>query len=185
MRKQLMQKRYLVSGSAGAELLPSFICAVLVTLILLMMWDGYNDYRYQINNVANNETLGAKKLEVLTRIDNDLLFLGKNVSGMFKPQQQQPALMSKPADSDRYVIKMNNLTDDFYLSCPMAKVSASVVGLVSGDNNRKDIAIIRYQGKEASYSVSDALAKEVNIVRIFRDRVIVDEHGHCAALLMN
>lgn len=183
MRKQLMQKRYLLSRPAGAELLPSFISALLVTLILLMMWDGYNDYRYQLNNADNNATLGEKKLAVLTRVDNDLLYLEKSVSGMFKPQQ--PAITAKPASSDPYVMKNNKLTDDFYLSCPVAKVSASVVGLVSGNNNSKDIAVITYGGKEASYSVSDALDKEVNIVRIFRDRVIVDEHGYCAALLMN
>lgn len=183
MRKKSMQKRYLLSRSLGAELLPSFISAVFVTLILLMMWQSYNDYRYQMNNVDNNVTLAAKKLDVLTRVGNDLLSLERNGSGMFKPQQQ--ALTETPANSDPYVMKHNKLTDEFFLSCPVAKVSARVVGLVSDVNHSKDIAIIRYRGKEASYSVSDALDKEVNIVRIFRDRVIVDEHGYCAALLMN
>lgn len=185
MRKPLIQLRCISSRSVGAEMLPSFISAALVTLILLMMWDGYNDYRYQLKHAANNETLGAKKLDVVTRVNNDLLYLEKNLSGVFKPQQQQPMPTEKTGNSDSYFLKNNELTDDFYLSCPTAEISASVVGLVSGDNHNKDIAIIRYLGKEAGYSVSDALDKDVNIVRIFRDRVIVDEHGYCAALLMN
>ncbi|GLR08056.1 type II secretion system protein N [Mixta theicola] len=150
-----------------------------------MMLNSYNDYRYQLRKTINDEALAEQKLSVPTRVDNDLLLLQKSVSGMFKPQHRPSTLTEEQKKSQRYALSANNLTDDFYLSCPPAKVAARVIGLVSGDNKSKDIAVINYQGKEESYSVSDSLDGIINIVRIFPDRVIVNVRGYCAALLMD
>ena len=180
-----MQTLSYLRGAAPAGLLPCLISVLGVSAILCLLLNGYNDYRQRLSEALNNETLATQKLSVAARVDNDLNQLQKNLSNLFKPRHSPPSLTQQQANSQRYALTEGHSTDSFYLSCPPAQLAARVVGLLSSDNIHKNMAVIDYRGTGASYSVADSLDKGINIVRIFPDRVIVNEHGYCAALLMN
>lgn len=164
-------------------LLPSLVNILFISTIVLTLLSGYQDYRYQLGNAFTNEAQAEEQLKQPSRAEKEILILQKSFSDLFRPLQQQASVNNDPKKS--YALANNNLTDEFFMSCPTAEIEATVVGLLTGDPEANDIAIIAYQGKESSYRVSDQLEKGINIVRIFPDRAIVNIHGYCAALLMN
>lgn len=185
MDNDLIRKLYCLGGGTPLGLLPSLVNILFISAITLMLLSGYQDYRYQLNKAFNIEAQAEKKLKQPAQSDKDGLILQKSLSDMFRLSHEPVSLSGKKEAKRDYSLTNNELTDEFFMSCPAAEIGASVVGLLTGDSDANDIAIISYQGKESSYRVSDQLDKDVNIVRIFPERAIVNIRGYCAALLMN
>ena len=163
-------------------LLPTSLNALFISAVALIMMSGFQDYRHQLASALRYEEIADNKLKQPGPGERDLLVLQNNMRGIFSLQHSAATFVD---DEQDYLLTANPATDTFYLSCPPAKISARVMGLLSGSNKGKDIAVIAYQGQERSYQVADALDKDINIVRILPDRAIVNMHGYCAALLLN
>ncbi|YCH30145.1 hypothetical protein M1D48_18770 [Erwinia sp. D4-22] len=185
MAKKLSWKYSSLLRAASGELLPGLTSVMFISAIVIVLLNGYNDHHYQLREISNNEMLAEEALNSSSQTDKIMILLEKSAYSLFKYQHQQPMLTNTAEYNQRYALSANELTEAFYLSCPSAKLSARVSGLLSGDNINKNVAVIHYQGKEESYGINDSIGEGVTLIRIFPDRVIVNEHGYCAALLMN
>lgn len=86
---------------------------------------------------------------------------------------------------ERFRIHGSAADDALLLAAPRAKLTDSLVGVLISSNPAKHMAIIDSGGKQASYVLSDRLAEKFTILRILPDRVVINENGFYAALILD
>lgn len=166
MAKKLSWKYSSLFRAASGELLPGLTSVLFISAIVIVLLNSYKDHHYQLRKISNNEMLAEEALSTSSQVDKQMSLLQKNASALFKYQHQQLTLTNTAEYNQRYALSANELTEAFYLSCPSAKLSARVSGLLSGDNINKNIAVIHYQGKEESYGINDSIGEGVTLIRI-------------------
>jgi general secretion pathway protein C len=67
-------------------------------------------------------------------------------------------------------------------NAPPSTLNARLVGVLSGPHG---IAIVERASRQGSYSRGDALTDQVNLVRIFNDRIVISHRGQYEALLLD
>ncbi|HGM5491622.1 TPA: type II secretion system protein N [Serratia fonticola] len=85
---------------------------------------------------------------------------------------------------ERFRIRGAAVDDALLLAAPRAKLRDSLVGVLISSDPAKNMAIIDSGGKQASYAPSDRIAEKFTILRILPDRVVINEHGFYAALIL-
>ncbi|HEN3638965.1 type II secretion system protein N [Yersinia enterocolitica] len=76
--------------------------------------------------------------------------------------------------------------DDQLINAPISTIGVRLTGILTGPDRRKAIAIIEKNQIQNSYGYEDLLPDmRSRIVRIFTDRVIIDNEGNYEALLLN
>lgn len=85
---------------------------------------------------------------------------------------------------ERFRIQGSIADDALLLAAPRAKLRDSLVGVLISSNPAKNLAIIDSGGKQASYAPSDRIAEKFTILRILPDRVVINENGFYAALML-
>lgn len=86
--------------------------------------------------------------------------------------------------SKRFYIQEAVADDNLLMSAPRAKLRDSLVGVLMSSSSEKNIAIIESAGKQASYGLGDLIAGKFTILKIFQDRVVINEDGFYAALVL-
>jgi general secretion pathway protein C len=74
--------------------------------------------------------------------------------------------------------------DDLLLTAPRAKSKDTLVGVLTSSNPEKNIAIIESGGKQLSYGLHDRIAGKLTILKIFHDRVVINENGSYANFIL-
>lgn len=74
--------------------------------------------------------------------------------------------------------------DDLLLAAPRAKSKGNLVGVLISSKPEKNIAIIESGGKQLSYGLHDRIAGKLTILKIFHDRVVINENGSYAAFIL-
>ena len=85
---------------------------------------------------------------------------------------------------ERFRIQGSAADDALLLAAPRAKLRDSLVGVLISSNPAKNMAIIDSGGKQASYALSDRIDDKFIILRILPDRVVINENGFYAALIL-
>lgn len=95
--------------------------------------------------------------------------------------------VARPATTDvskRFYIQGAIADDSLLMSAPRTKLKDSLVGVLMSSNSEKNMAIIESAGKQASYGPGDLIAGKFTILKIFQDRVVINENGLYAALIL-
>lgn len=96
---------------------------------------------------------------------------------------------AKPAEMgdtrERFRINGSTANDSLLLAAPLAQRQDRVVGILTSSNPLKNIAIIDSTGKQMSYGVNDRINGMAAIIKIFEDRVVINENGFYAALVLS
>lgn len=85
---------------------------------------------------------------------------------------------------ERFRIQDSAADNALLLAAPRAKLRDSLVGVLISSNPAKNMAIIDSDGKQASYALSERIADKFAILRILPDRVVINENGFYAALIL-
>lgn len=85
---------------------------------------------------------------------------------------------------ERFRIRGAAVDDALLLAAPRAKLRDSLVGVLISSNPAKNMAIIDSAGKQASYAPGDRIAGKFTLLRILPDRVVINENGFYAALML-
>ncbi len=68
-------------------------------------------------------------------------------------------------------------------NAPEAAALGKITGLLFSDNAEKSLVIVEYGGKQTGYGVGDRLVgSNAVIVRILKNKILLDENGYYAAL---
>lgn len=95
-----------------------------------------------------------------------------------------PTPASAIGNHDRFRIQGSAADDALLLDAPRAKLRDRLVGVLISSNPAKNMAIIDSGGKQASYVQSDRIGNKFIILRILPDRVVINENGFYAALIL-
>ncbi|MGF6190042.1 type II secretion system protein N [Serratia sp. 2723] len=91
---------------------------------------------------------------------------------------------SATGSQERFHIHGSGADDTLLLAAPRAKLRDSLVGVLISSNPAKSTAIIESGGKQVSYGISDRIAGKFTVLRILPDRVVINENGFYAALIL-
>ncbi|MDW6002632.1 type II secretion system protein GspC [Vibrio mangrovi] len=71
------------------------------------------------------------------------------------------------------------------VNAPKTKLNLKLVGVVVSDNNREDLAIIAFQGVQATYGLKERIeGTRVTLESVFNDRVIIRNAGRDETLML-
>jgi len=104
----------------------------------------------------------------------------KDLMGLFGTSRQTSAIDGK----ERFRIGQSVDDDTLLLAAPRAKIRDSLVGILTSSNMEKNMVIIESAGKQTSYGLGDRIAGKFSVIRVFPDRVVINENGFYAALML-
>jgi general secretion pathway protein C len=88
------------------------------------------------------------------------------------------------AEQGRFRVYGKLAGDDLLMSAPVAKLKVKVVGLLCDKDNHAGVVIIEGAGRQQSYVSGEAINDTYPIMKIFSDRVVINENGFYAALML-
>lgn len=95
-------------------------------------------------------------------------------------------LFSADAPKDIYRVGHLSLEDPLFSQAPLSQLAVRLVGILNSTTPENSIAIIEQNKRQHSYTQGEALPeKKAVVVKIFADRVILDQQGYYKALLLN
>lgn len=101
---------------------------------------------------------------------------------LFYPDGQEDA--DADADQERFRVTRKLASDTLLMTAPVAKLPMKVVGLLCDKGNHAGMAIIEASGRQQSYLSDSAINDIYPIIKIFPDRIIINENGFYAALIL-
>ena len=88
--------------------------------------------------------------------------------------------------SDEWAVGPDPLPDGVLMNAPLAENAIKLTGTLAGSDCQKSIAIIEMNGIQRSYTCFDHLENNnQKIIRIFSDKVIIDNNGYYESLQIN
>lgn len=117
-------------------------------------------------------------------IQNQAVFPDKKVVQELKKLYEVTTNHSQKREKDRFLVREHLADDTVLRAAPKANSHDNIVGILTSSTPEKNIAIIESAGKQQSYSVQDRVAGTLTILKIFNDRVIVNENGSYAAFIL-
>lgn len=126
-------------------------------------------------------TLGNKdSLSTVTAPENIQPVIELNLLG------RPPVVRNWPEGEPRFQVRTPLPDDQLLLQAPLAKVNVRIVGIVSSRNPHKAMVIIEENNQQNSHVIGDKIGnQQYEVVRILTDRIIINENGYYAALVMN
>lgn len=115
-----------------------------------------------------------------THVAYPTMAVEQELAQLYGSTAQQPAKDSR----ERFRIQSVGDNDSLLLAAPRARLNERLVGILTSSNPDKNIAIVDGGGKQSSYGLSDKIAGKFAILRIFDDRVVINEDGFYATLLL-
>lgn len=95
-------------------------------------------------------------------------------------------LFSADAPKDIYRVGHLSLEDPLFSQAPLSQLAVRLVGILNSTTPENSIAIIEQNKRQYSYTQGEALPeKKAVVVKIFADRVILDQQGYYKSLLLN
>ncbi|CAI1749537.1 type II secretion system protein C [Serratia quinivorans] len=88
------------------------------------------------------------------------------------------------AEQGRFRVHGKLAGDDLLMAAPVAKLTLKVVGLLCDKDNHAGMVIIEGLGRQQSYVSGEAINDTYPIMKIFSDRVVINENGFYAALML-
>jgi general secretion pathway protein C len=88
------------------------------------------------------------------------------------------------AEQGRFRVHGKLAGDDLLMTAPVAKLTVKVVGLLCDKDNHAGMVIIEGSGRQQSYVSGEAINDTYPIMKIFSDRVVINENGFYAALML-
>ncbi|OPJ99462.1 type II secretion system protein N [Serratia marcescens] len=86
-------------------------------------------------------------------------------------------------DRERFRVRPG-VSNELLLLAPRATLSEKVVGILFSTQQARSMAIIESGGTQKSYQVGEKISGKSIILRIFTDRVIINDNGYYASLLL-
>ncbi|CQD37043.1 type II secretion system protein N [Yersinia mollaretii] len=95
-------------------------------------------------------------------------------------------LFSADAPKDIYRVGHLSLEDPLFSQAPPSHLAVRLVGILNSTTPENSIAIIEQNKRQHSYTQGEVLPeKKAVVVKIFADRVIIDQQGYYKSLLLN
>ncbi|CAI1070670.1 type II secretion system protein N [Serratia quinivorans] len=88
------------------------------------------------------------------------------------------------AEQGRFRVHGKLAGDDLLMAAPVAKLTLKVVGLLCDKDNHAGMVIIEVSGRQQSYVSGEAINDTYPIIKIFSDRIVINENGFYAALML-
>lgn len=117
-------------------------------------------------------------------IPNKVVFPDKQAEQELKKLYVVPEEQPQKEEKDRFRIHKRLADDAVLRSAPKTRSHDNLVGILTSSTPEKNIAIIESAGKQQSYGLQDHVAGTLTILKIFNDRVIVNENGFYAAFIL-
>lgn len=95
---------------------------------------------------------------------------------------------TKTADTAKNIYRVGNLSleDPLLLQAPLSHLPFSLVGVLSSSVHENSLVIIEQNKSQRSYIQGDELTEHnAVIVKIFPDRIILNQQGYYKSLLLN
>jgi general secretion pathway protein C len=89
-----------------------------------------------------------------------------------------------PIEQSRFRITEKKLSSAQLMAAPVAKLAVKVVGVLSDKDDYAGMAIIERSGRQQSYVSGEKINDTYPIVKILADRIIINENGFYAALML-
>lgn len=90
------------------------------------------------------------------------------------------------APKDIYRVGHLSLEDPLFYQAPPSQLAVRLVGILNSSTPENSIAVIEHNKRQHSYTQGEALPeKKAVVVKIFADRVIIDQQGYYKSLLLN
>lgn len=96
-----------------------------------------------------------------------------------------PIQPSATGTGEHFRIHGAEIDDALLLDVPRAKLTATLVGILMSSNPAKHMVIIESAGQQTSYGLNDRIAGKFTILRILQDRIVINENGFYAALILD
>lgn len=103
-----------------------------------------------------------------------------SLSELFYPKEGSEV----SAEQGRFRVHGKLAGDDLLMSAPVAKLTVKVVGLLCDKDNHAGVVIIEGAGRQQSYVSGEAINDTYPIMKIFSDRIVINENGFYAALML-
>lgn len=103
-----------------------------------------------------------------------------SLSGLFYPKGDSEV----SAERGRFRVHGKLAGDDLLMAAPVAKLTLKVVGLLCDKDNHAGMVIIEGSGRQQSYISGEAINDTYPIIKIFSDRIVINENGFYAALML-
>ncbi|NIL05040.1 general secretion pathway protein GspC [Yersinia mollaretii] len=95
-------------------------------------------------------------------------------------------LFSADAPKDIYRVGHLSWEDPLFSQAPPSHLAVRLVGILNSTTPENSIAIIEQSKRQHSYTQGEVLPeKKAVVVKIFADRVIIDQQGYYKSLLLN
>lgn len=142
----------------------------LITAILVTCEMFYKTENSEINLEA---LLKKTPNKIVSQMTNPL-------PALFYPDGQKDA----DTDQERFRVTRKIASDTLLMTAPVAKLAVRVVGLLCDKDNHAGMAIIEASGRQQSYLSGSAINDTYPIIKIFPDRIIINENGFYTALML-
>ncbi|QGH61913.1 type II secretion system protein N [Serratia proteamaculans] len=130
-------------------------------------------YKTESSEIKLESPLRILPNKKVTRVINPLPVL-------FYPDGQEDV----DAEQERFRITRKFASDTLLMAAPIARVSVKVVGLLCDKDNHAGMVIIDGSGRQQSYVSGEAINDTYPIMKIFSDRIVINENGFYAALML-
>lgn len=145
----------------------SFIFCLIFFILLIQKTITSSTPKIDMSHFKNSQ----KQVVFPSKLDE------KNVSELYPVTQlidaKDPFLVRDPIDDDAIL-----------RAAPRTKNKDNLVGVLISSKPEKNIAIIESGGKQLSYGLHDRIAGKLPILKIFNDRVVINENGSYAAFIL-
>ncbi|WP_431223431.1 type II secretion system protein N [Serratia sp. L9] len=177
MTSSILSMYRTLSGLAGQRTDISACGAIFILFLGLVgfLWTGWQAFTSQ---AINGENISVQQARAPAPFPD--MALEKTLSGLY-------GSVARPTATDistRFYIQGTIADDSLLLAAPRAKVRDNLVGVLMSSNPEKNMAIIESAGKQASYGLNDRIAGKFTILKIFQDRVVINENGFYATLVL-
>jgi general secretion pathway protein C len=88
------------------------------------------------------------------------------------------------AEQGHFRVNGKLASDTLLMVAPVAKLTLKVVGLLCDKDNHAGMVIIEDSGRQQSYVSGEAINDTYPIMKIFSDRIVINENGFYAALML-
>lgn len=163
----------MVSMLKGKEILLFFYSGLTLTCVVL--------FSFLCRDTLN--TLGDKKSRAVLPEKPVAEFPSSAVQEKIAQIASPQHLPDIDDEKERFRVRPG-VSNDLLLLAPRATLSEKVVGILFSTQQTRSMAIIESGGTQKTYQVGEKISGKSIILRILSDRVIINDNGYYASLIL-
>lgn len=148
--------------------------------ILLLL--GVFSFLWIADEILGHTKPSASNIEPILKVTPNLTMVPKAslLPTLFYPDGHADI----PADQERFRVTSRKPSNVLLMTAPVARLSMKVVGVLCDKDGQAGMAIIEHSGQQFSYVSGEKINDSYPIMNILPDRIIINENGFYAALML-